>query len=80
MNTTEPYSPMPRAKARVKPDRSAGSISGKITFQKVRTRPAPRIWAASSYWLSNFSSTGWTLRTTKGMPMNTSATVMPRRV
>ncbi|MNC84158.1 hypothetical protein D3C75_1385390 [compost metagenome] len=38
MNTTEPYSPMPREKARAKPVIRAGSTSGRITRKKVLSR------------------------------------------
>ena len=35
MNTTEPYSPIARAKPSVAPESSAGHSAGKITFMKV---------------------------------------------
>ena len=80
INTTLPYSPIHLAKAIVKPAMSAGRISGNITLKKIRVREAPNIAAASSYSFSTFSSTGCTLLTTNGIPIKTSATVIPIRV
>ena len=47
MKTTEPYSPIARAKARVKPVISAGTSSGKITRRKVG--PAVRAEAGGGF-------------------------------
>src|SRR6266516_473485 len=77
--TTEPYSPSERAKARAKPVMTAGRMEGKITRSAVCSRLAPRHAAASSTSLSRPSSTGWRVRTTKGKPMKTSTSTMPRR-
>ncbi len=77
MKTTEPYSPSPRAKAMAKPASSAGNIIGRITRKNVWSRLAPRLAAASSTSGSSSSRAGWSVRTTNGSPMNTSATVMP---
>ena len=67
---TDPYSPSPRAKASAKPVKSAGKSSGKMTRKKVCQRLAPRLAAASSNGASKFCSTGSTVRTTKGSPIN----------
>ena len=80
INTTLPYSPIPLANASPNPASSAGNSSGITTRKNVQTLPAPSISAASSYCLSSFSSTGWTARTTKGIPTNTMAIVIPARV
>ncbi|MNJ02307.1 hypothetical protein D3C73_1622260 [compost metagenome] len=58
MNTTEPYSPIPLAKASANPVSSGGISSGRITLRKIRQRPAPSVAAASSVSLSMSSSTG----------------------
>ena len=57
-----------------------GKISGRITRNIVCLLFAPRIFAASSYWISIFSKTGCTARTTNGIPINTSATMIPSLV
>ncbi|MNC85410.1 hypothetical protein D3C83_10060 [compost metagenome] len=44
------------------------------------TRVAPRLVAASSISTSSSSMTGCSVRTTKGRPMKTSASVTPARV
>lgn len=80
MNTTEPYSPMARAKASAKPVSKAGSSAGSSTRRMVCQRPAPRLAAASSSSRSTSSSTGCTVRTTNGTPMKISATTMPSGV
>ena len=77
MKITEPYSPIARAKAMAKPVSSAGAIDGKITRAKVCQRVAPRQVAASSSSFSASSSTGCTVRTTKGRPMKISAITTP---
>ena len=76
MNTTEPYSPIARASASAKPVSNAGRITGRITCTKVCQREAPRQAAASSRSASISASTGWTVRTTKGMPMKTSTSTI----
>ena len=35
------------------------------------------MYAASSYWLSNFSNIGWTALTTKGIPTKINAIIIP---
>ncbi|OQA28036.1 MAG: hypothetical protein BWY58_00624 [Chloroflexi bacterium ADurb.Bin344] len=77
MKMTEPYSPMARANAIAKPVSSAGATVGKITWRKVCQRVAPRQVAASSNSFSASSSTGCTVRTTKGRPMKISAITTP---
>ena len=80
MKMTEPYSPTARASARAKPVSSAGVSIGRITRTKVRARLAPRVADASSTSRSISSITGWTVRTTNGRLMKTSATQMPSGV
>ncbi len=80
MKTTEPYSPVARAKASANPVNSAGAIAGRITRPKVCQRVAPRLAAASSSSRSSSSSTGCTVRTTNGRPMKVSAITTPRGV
>ena len=80
MKITEPYSPTARAKASANPVTVAGSTCGRITWRNTCQRLAPRLAAASSNSGSNSSNTGCTVRTTKGMPMKTSATRMPSGV
>ena len=77
MKMTEPYSPTARAKASEKPVRIAGVSRGRITREMVCQRLAPSVAAASSSSCSNSSSTGCTVRTTKGRPMKMSAMTMP---
>ena len=48
MKITDPYSPMARAKARVKPVSNAGSSGGRMTRARMWKRLAPRSAAASS--------------------------------
>ena len=52
MNTTDPYSPIARAKAMANPAKAAGKMVGNTTWEKVCQRVAPRLAAASS---SSFS-------------------------
>ena len=80
MNITEPYSPTPRAKASAKPVSSAGHRAGKITRVNVCHSEAPSVAAACSTSLSNSSSTGCSVRTTNGRPMNMSAMTTPNGV
>ena len=80
MKITEPYSPMARENARVKPVSSAGKIAGKSTRRKVCQREAPSEAAASSISGSMSSITGCRVRTTNGRPMKVSATTMPSGV
>ena len=77
MNTTLPYSPMPRANASAAPVRSGEKSSGKITRRNVSQRPAPKSAAASSSRGPSSRRTGWTLRGTKGIPTKIRAIVMP---
>ncbi len=77
MKMTEPYSPTARAKASVTPVTNAGMTGGRTTVRMARKRLAPSRAAASSSSFSASISTGWALRTTKGSPMKTSATMMP---
>ncbi len=78
MKITDPYSPIARAKARVKPVMRAGTSMGKMTRRKVVQRPAPRLAAASSNSPPRSSMTGCTVRTTKGKPMKVSAMKTPK--
>ena len=48
MNTTEPYSPMARAKANPAPVMIAGDKVGKVMVKKVRTPEAPNVAAAAT--------------------------------
>ena len=80
MKMTEPYSPMAREKASVKPVISAGRIAGMRTKRKVCQRLAPSTAAASSISGSMSSITGCSVRTTKGRLMKVSATTMPTGV
>ena len=77
MNTTEPYSPMPRASASAKPVSAAGAIAGSTTRVTVCQRLAPSIVAASSSSGSSCCKSGCTERTTNGRPVKISAIVMP---
>ena len=80
MKITEPYSPSARAKASAKPVSRAGARVGRMTRRKVWPRLAPRVAAASSSSLCRSSSTGCTVRTTKGRPMKVRATNTPSGV
>ena len=80
MKMTEPYSPSARANASVKPVSNAGRSIGSVTRQNVCQRFAPRLAADSSISRSKSSSTGCTVRTMNGSPMNVSATSTPSRV
>src|SRR5580698_2747032 len=80
MKITEPYSPSARANASANPVSSAGNTDGNTTRRKVSQRVAPRHAAASSCSRSKSSSTGCTVRTTNGKPMNVSATSTPNGV
>src|SRR4029079_15355427 len=80
MKITDPYSPMARANASAKPVMSAGSTIGSITRRKIDQRDAPRVAAASSSSRGSSSSTGCTVRTTNGRPMNVNATSTPSGV
>ncbi|MNW67726.1 hypothetical protein D3C74_463590 [compost metagenome] len=48
--------------------------------RNVRNRPAPSVAEASSISRSRSSSTGCTVRTTNGIPINISASVIPSGV
>ena len=80
MKITEPYSPTARANANAKPVSKAGIRLGRMTLTTMCQRLAPRLAAASSISASRSISTGWTVRTTKGMPMKIIATKMPTGV
>ena len=80
MKMTEPYSPSARANASAKPVSSAGVTIGRMTRRNVCSRVAPRIAAASSTSPCRSSSTGCSVRTTNGRPMNVSATQTPTGV
>jgi len=77
INTTDPYSPSPRAKAKINPLSKAGKIAGKITLRNVCNRFAPKLAAASSTSISSSSNTGCRERTMNGSPMKTRATKIP---
>jgi hypothetical protein len=64
--TSEPYSPIARAKESAAPAAIAGTRLGRTTRRKTCTRVAPSEAAASSTSGSSSSSTGCTVRTTKG--------------
>jgi len=78
MKITDPYSPMARAKARVKPVIKAGCSSGRITRRNTVQRPAPSVAAASSISDPRSSITGCNVRTTKGSPMKVRAMNIPK--
>ena len=81
MNTTEPYSPTARAKARAKPVMMRRSQCGQDDDAGTSAqRVAPSEAAASSNSGSSSSRTGWTVRTTKGSPMNMSAMKTARSI
>jgi hypothetical protein len=80
MKITEPYSPRARAKASVKPVTTAGSNDGNSTRLNVCHPDAPSDRAASSISSSRSWSTGCTVRTTNGRPMNVRATITPSGV
>src|SRR5258708_11470450 len=80
MKITDPYSPSARANASAKPVKSAGNNDGNTTRRNVSQRVAPRHAAASSCSRSKSSSTGCTVRTTNGKPINVSATSTPSGV
>ena len=80
MKMTDPYSPIARANASANPVSSAGVTIGKTTRRKLCQRDAPSVAAASSSSRGSSSSTGCTVRTTNGRPMNVSATSTPSGV
>src|SRR5271170_6477646 len=80
MKITDPYSPTARANESAKPVNTDGNNVGTITRQNVCQRLAPSDAATCSTSGSRSSSTGCTVRTTKGRPMNTSANVIPNGV
>jgi hypothetical protein len=80
MKITEPYSPMARASASVKPVASDGNTVGRMTRRKTIQRLAPSDSAASSMLTSTSSSAGCTERTTNGRPISVNATVTPTHV
>ena len=81
MKITEPYSPSARAKASAKPVSSAGSTPGRSRARKVCQRDrAERRRRLFQLARRSSSSTGCTVRTTNGRPMNVSATSTPSGV
>src|SRR4051795_4678191 len=78
-NTTEPYSPSARASASAKPVSSDGTSAGSSTRRNVCQRVAPSVAAASSHSASSPASTGCTVRTTNGKPVNVSTSTTARR-
>src|SRR5690554_2106039 len=80
MKITAPNSPRLRAKDNATPVTSAGHSEGKRTLRNTRASDAPRLTAASSSAADSSSSTGCTVRTTKGMLVKAMATMMPRGV
>src|SRR3954452_1767414 len=72
--------PTARAKASVKPVRTAGTRGGKSAVHTARVREAPSVAAASSSSRSISAMSGWTVRTANGRPTKTSATKMPSGV
>ena len=77
MRTTDPNSPMQRAKPRAEPVRMAGARLGNTILRSTAGDDAPSEAAASSMSRSSSSSTGWTERTTNGNVMKSSAKTMP---
>ena len=77
MSTTEPYSPMARAKASPVPLSTAGSSAGSTTDRKMVRLLAPSEAAACSTSRSASISTGCTERTTNGSVTKASATITP---
>ena len=73
MSTTEPNSPMQRAKPSAPPVRIAGTRLGSTIRRITVNGDAPRDAAASSMSRSSSSSTGWTERTMNGSVTNSSA-------
>ena len=80
MRTTEPNSPMARAKARPAPASMAGATLGRTMRRSTTVLEAPREAAASSVSRSSSASTGWTERTEKGRVTKARAKRMPIRV
>src|SRR4030095_13187609 len=76
---TEPYSPMPRAKASANPVTVAGSSGGIRPRQNVCQRVAPRHAAASSTSASMSTRIGCTVRTMNGSPMKVSTRTLGSR-
>jgi hypothetical protein len=77
ISTTEPYSPMARAKARPPPLMIAGVRVGSTIRRNVVQLSAPSDSAACSTSLSTSISTGCTDRTTNGSVTKASATTRP---
>src|SRR5664280_891009 len=77
MNTTDPYSPIARAKARPVPVRIDGISVGNVMVRKTRAEEAPSVAAAASALKVSDSSTGCTERTVNGSVTNMIAMVMP---
>ncbi len=80
MKTTAPNSPSERAKERVTPTSSAGAMAGRITRRKMVKGWAPSVTAACSNCGSRSSSTGWTVRITKGIEVKDMAAATPQIV
>ena len=80
IRTSEPNSPIERAKASAIPERIAGRRFGRMIRRKVVSGPAPSEAAASSMSVSSSISTGCTERITNGRVTNSSAMTTPIRV
>ena len=72
MNTTEPYSPRPRANESANPVSAAGTMAGSRTRRKVCQRDAEHRGRLLQVRVGS-SSTGCTVRITNGRPMKVSA-------
>jgi hypothetical protein len=79
IRTVEPNSLIERAKARAVPAAMAGTMLGRMIRRKIFVGLAPSDAAASSMSRSSSSSTGCTVRTTKGRVTNSRATTTPER-
>src|SRR4051812_7960818 len=77
ISTVAPYSLSARANDSAAPARIAGTRFGSTTRRKIVNPLAPSDAAASSISVSSSSSTGCTVRTTKGSVTNNSATTTP---
>ena len=80
ISTSAPISPTARANASATPERIPGRMFGSTMLRKTRASLAPSDRAASSDSRSSSSSTGCTVRTTKGSVTNSSARTIAVRV
>ena len=78
--TSEPNSPIARAKASAQPATIAGVRLGRRMLRKIRWLGAPSEAAASSISRSTSIRTGWTARMTKGSVTKSSAMTTATRV